>query len=96
MPPQQLNRIARSSAPSTAASLKYRMLMPAAVAVVQAERLRTIMRRRLAALFEDVDVIAWPTVPAPAPPLEAPVVEPPFRAKRPPTRPTSGAAPWRT
>jgi len=34
-----------------------------------------LMRRRLAALFADVDVIAWPTIPAPAPPLEAPVVE---------------------
>ena len=33
------------------------------------------MRRRLAALFEDVDVLAWPTVPAVAPPLEAPLVE---------------------
>ena len=33
------------------------------------------MRRRLAALFEEVDVLAWPTVPAVAPPLEAPLVE---------------------
>ena len=33
------------------------------------------MRRRLAALFEDVDVIAWPTIPAVAPPLQAPLVE---------------------
>ena len=54
--------------------MKYRMLLPAAVAV-QAERIRTLMRRRLAALFEDVDAIAWPTIPAVAPPLEAPLVE---------------------
>ena len=33
------------------------------------------MRRRLAAIFEEVDVIAWPTLPAVAPPLEAPLVE---------------------
>jgi aspartyl-tRNA(Asn)/glutamyl-tRNA(Gln) amidotransferase subunit A len=50
------------------------MLLPAA-AIGQAERVRTLMRRRLAALFEDVDVIAWPTIPAVAPPLEAPLVE---------------------
>ena len=33
------------------------------------------MRRRLAPLFDDVDVLAWPTVPAVAPPLEMPLVE---------------------
>jgi Asp-tRNA(Asn)/Glu-tRNA(Gln) amidotransferase A subunit family amidase len=33
------------------------------------------MRRRLAAAFEEVDLIAWPTVPAVAPPLQAPLVE---------------------
>jgi Asp-tRNA(Asn)/Glu-tRNA(Gln) amidotransferase A subunit family amidase len=43
--------------------------------MVQAGRLRTLMRRRLAALFDDVDVIAWPTIPAVAPPLESPMVE---------------------
>jgi len=50
------------------------MLLPAA-ATVKANAVRTMMRRRLAALFADVDVLAWPTVPAPAPPLEAPLVE---------------------
>jgi Asp-tRNA(Asn)/Glu-tRNA(Gln) amidotransferase A subunit family amidase len=50
------------------------MLIPA-VAVSQAHLVRTLARRRLAALLEDVDVLAWPTVPAPAPPLEAPIVE---------------------
>jgi aspartyl-tRNA(Asn)/glutamyl-tRNA(Gln) amidotransferase subunit A len=54
--------------------LKYRMLLPAAAAV-KAEAVRTLMRRRLAALFDEVDAIAWPTVPAVAPPLEAPLVE---------------------
>jgi Asp-tRNA(Asn)/Glu-tRNA(Gln) amidotransferase A subunit family amidase len=33
------------------------------------------MRRRLAELFADVDLIAWPTVPAVAPPLQAPLIE---------------------
>jgi len=54
--------------------LKYRMLLPAA-ASVKAQAVRTLMRRRLAALFDQVDAIAWPTVPAVAPPLEAPLVE---------------------
>jgi Asp-tRNA(Asn)/Glu-tRNA(Gln) amidotransferase A subunit family amidase len=53
---------------------KYRMLLPAA-ASVQAYRVRTLMRHRVAAAFEEVDAIAWPTVPAVAPPLEAPLVE---------------------
>jgi Asp-tRNA(Asn)/Glu-tRNA(Gln) amidotransferase A subunit family amidase len=54
--------------------LKYRMLLPAA-ASVKAQRVRTLMRHRVAAAFADVDVIAWPTVPAVAPPLQAPLVE---------------------
>jgi aspartyl-tRNA(Asn)/glutamyl-tRNA(Gln) amidotransferase subunit A len=72
--PERLNRMDPGLSPIARGTLKYRMLLPA-VATVQANRVRTLMRRRLAALFEQVDVIAWPTVPAPAPPLEAPVVE---------------------
>jgi aspartyl-tRNA(Asn)/glutamyl-tRNA(Gln) amidotransferase subunit A len=34
-----------------------------------------LLRRSLARSFEEVDLIAWPTVPAVAPPLEEPVVE---------------------
>jgi Asp-tRNA(Asn)/Glu-tRNA(Gln) amidotransferase A subunit family amidase len=54
--------------------LKYRMLLSAA-AVARAHRVRTMARRALARVFEEVDVIAWPTVPAPAPPLDNPTVE---------------------
>jgi Asp-tRNA(Asn)/Glu-tRNA(Gln) amidotransferase A subunit family amidase len=54
--------------------VKYRALAPA-VAVVQSKRIRTLARRRLAALFGEVDAIAWPTLPTVAPPLEAPLVE---------------------
>jgi aspartyl-tRNA(Asn)/glutamyl-tRNA(Gln) amidotransferase subunit A len=53
---------------------KYRMLVPVSI-VARAEQIRTLTRRALAAAFANVDVIAWPTVPAVAPPLEAPVVE---------------------
>ncbi|HKI67469.1 MAG TPA: amidase [Solirubrobacterales bacterium] len=72
--PEKLNRLSPELSPIARGTLKYRMLLPAA-ATAQAQRVRTLMRRRLAALFADVDVIAWPTIPAPAPPLEAPLVE---------------------
>ncbi len=71
--PQRLNDIHPELGPINRGFVKYRMLMPAA-AIVQAKRMRTLTRHRLAALFEEVDVIAWPTVPAVAPPLEAPLV----------------------
>ena len=72
--PERLNRLSPEISPLGRGTLKYRMMLPAA-ATVQASRVRTLLRRRLAALFEQVDVIAWPTVPAPAPPLDSPVVE---------------------
>jgi aspartyl-tRNA(Asn)/glutamyl-tRNA(Gln) amidotransferase subunit A len=72
--PQQLNELNPELTPIHRGFAKYRMLLPAAVAAKSA-RVRTAMRRRLAALFEEVDVLAWPTVPAVAPPLEAPLVE---------------------
>jgi Asp-tRNA(Asn)/Glu-tRNA(Gln) amidotransferase A subunit family amidase len=58
------------------ALLRYRMLIPA-VAISKALRVRTVVRRSLAELFEHVDLLAWPTVAAPAPPLDNPTVEVP-------------------
>jgi len=72
--PERLNHLHPEIGPINRGFLKYRMLLPAA-ATVQSGRIRTLMRRRLAALFGEVDAIAWPTVPAVAPPLEAPLVE---------------------
>jgi aspartyl-tRNA(Asn)/glutamyl-tRNA(Gln) amidotransferase subunit A len=72
--PAKLNDIDPGLSAINKGFVKYRMLMPAA-AIVQAKRMRALMRRRLAAIFEGVDVIAWPTLPAVAPPLEAPLVE---------------------
>ena len=72
--PERLNDLSPELSPIARGSLKYQMLLPTA-ATVQSGRIRTLMRRRLAALFETVDVLAWPTVPAPAPPLAAPMVE---------------------
>jgi Asp-tRNA(Asn)/Glu-tRNA(Gln) amidotransferase A subunit family amidase len=72
--PERLNRLHPDITPVNRGFAKYRMLLPA-VAAVKSERVRTAMRRRLASLFDEIDVLAWPTVPAVAPPLEAPLVE---------------------
>jgi Asp-tRNA(Asn)/Glu-tRNA(Gln) amidotransferase A subunit family amidase len=58
------------------ALLRYRLLVPA-IAVSKALRVRTVVRRSLAEAFERVDVLAWPTVAATAPPLDDPTVEVP-------------------
>jgi aspartyl-tRNA(Asn)/glutamyl-tRNA(Gln) amidotransferase subunit A len=72
--PELLNGLDPAVSPINRGFVKYRMLLPAA-AIAQAQRIRTLMRRRLAALFEEVDAIAWPTIPAAAPPLDSPLVE---------------------
>jgi Asp-tRNA(Asn)/Glu-tRNA(Gln) amidotransferase A subunit family amidase len=72
--PERLNNLDPGISPLNRGFLKYRMLLPAA-AMRKAQRVRALMRRRLAEAFEGVDVIAWPTVPAAAPPLDAPLVE---------------------
>lgn len=70
----RLNHLDPELSPIGRGLLKYRILLPAA-ATVKAAQVRAIARRRLAEVFAEVDVIAWPTVPAVAPPLEAPLVE---------------------
>jgi aspartyl-tRNA(Asn)/glutamyl-tRNA(Gln) amidotransferase subunit A len=72
--PGRLAKLDPELSPIARGFVKYRMLLPAA-ASVKAQRVRTLMRHRLLAAFAEVDVIAWPTVPAVAPPLEAPLVE---------------------
>lgn len=72
--PDRLNHLDPELSPLGRGLLKYRMLLPAA-ASIKAQQVRALMRQRVAAVFERVDVIAWPTVPAVAPPLEAPLVE---------------------
>jgi aspartyl-tRNA(Asn)/glutamyl-tRNA(Gln) amidotransferase subunit A len=72
--PERLNSLDPELSPLGRGLLKYRMLLPAAAAV-KAGQVRTLMRDRVAAAFEQVDLIAWPTVPAVAPPLQAPLVE---------------------
>jgi Asp-tRNA(Asn)/Glu-tRNA(Gln) amidotransferase A subunit family amidase len=72
--PERLNNLDPELSPIGRGLLKYRVLLPA-VATIKAQQLRTLARHTLAKVFEEVDVIAWPTVPAVAPPLEAPLVE---------------------
>ena len=57
--------------PIARAVTKYQMLLPARH-LVQADRIRALLRRELARAFEECDVLVWPTVPAPAPPIEDP------------------------
>jgi aspartyl-tRNA(Asn)/glutamyl-tRNA(Gln) amidotransferase subunit A len=72
--PEKLAALGEETSLVARALLKYRLVIPGAV-IARAHRARTWARRSLARAFEDVDVIAWPTVPAPAPPLDNPTVE---------------------
>lgn len=72
--PSRLRSLDPGLSPIARGLLKYRLALPAA-ATVKAHQVRTLMRRRLAVIHAGVDLIAWPTVPAVAPPLEAPLVE---------------------
>jgi aspartyl-tRNA(Asn)/glutamyl-tRNA(Gln) amidotransferase subunit A len=62
------------------ALVKYEQLLPARH-LVQADRVRALLRRELQRAFERVDVLAWPTVSAPAPPIENPTVQLPSGPK---------------
>lgn len=72
--PARLNDLDPELSPLGRGLLKFRMLLPAA-ASVKAAQVRALFRQRVAALFEQVDLLAWPTVPAVAPPLASPLVE---------------------
>jgi Asp-tRNA(Asn)/Glu-tRNA(Gln) amidotransferase A subunit family amidase len=60
--------------PLARAVTKYQMLLPARH-LVQADRVRALLRRELARAFETCDVLIWPTTPAPAPSIEDPSYE---------------------
>jgi Asp-tRNA(Asn)/Glu-tRNA(Gln) amidotransferase A subunit family amidase len=60
--------------PVTRALLQYSALHPAR-RLVRADRVRARLRRDLADAFATCDLLAWPTNPAPAPPVEAPVLQ---------------------
>ena len=60
--------------PVLRALTKFELLMTPVI-VHQGERVRSLLRREVAAAFGQCDVLAWPTIPAPAPPIENPTVE---------------------
>ncbi len=72
--PERVAEVTAHLSPVGRALSKYNLLLPAA-ALVRADRARAQLRRSLARAFERVDVLAWPTVPAPPPPIEDPAVE---------------------
>ena len=54
--------------------LKLRALLPLSL-TARAFRVRAKVRRDLAELFGDIDLLAWPTVPAVAPSLVEPMID---------------------
>ena len=60
--------------PVLRALTKFELVMTPVI-VYQAARIRALLRRETAKAFERCDILAWPTVPAPAPPIENPTVE---------------------
>jgi aspartyl-tRNA(Asn)/glutamyl-tRNA(Gln) amidotransferase subunit A len=60
--------------PLIRALIKYEMLLPAH-ALTRADRVRSLLRRSVADAFRRCDVLAWPTVPAPAPPIDDPTIQ---------------------
>jgi Asp-tRNA(Asn)/Glu-tRNA(Gln) amidotransferase A subunit family amidase len=71
--PEAAIEIAPHLSPLISALTKGQLLMPA-VALVKADRVRAQLRRSFAQAFEQVDVLAWPSIPAPSPPIENPTV----------------------
>ena len=69
-PPQE---VLDGLAPMTRAIVLNNLLVPPA-AIGRADRVRAAVRHALKRTFHEVDVLAWPTVPAPAPPIDAPFV----------------------
>jgi aspartyl-tRNA(Asn)/glutamyl-tRNA(Gln) amidotransferase subunit A len=72
--PERIEALGEGVSIIARALLRYRMLIPA-VAIAKAQQARTLVRRSVADLFERVDVLAWPTVAAPAPRLDDTSVE---------------------
>ena len=77
--PGNLNSLPEELSVINRGVLKLRGLIPGSLAA-RAFVARAQARRNLAELFERIDVLAWPTVPAVAPPLTDPMIELPSGA----------------
>jgi Asp-tRNA(Asn)/Glu-tRNA(Gln) amidotransferase A subunit family amidase len=69
VPPQVAREHEQDLSPIGRALSKYRTLIPAE-ALVRADAVRALLRRSLADACREADVLVWPTVAAPAPPIE--------------------------
>jgi Asp-tRNA(Asn)/Glu-tRNA(Gln) amidotransferase A subunit family amidase len=72
--PEAVAEVMPHLSPVGRALSKYNLLLPAA-ALVRADRVRGQLRRSVGRAFEDVDLLAWPTVPAPPPLIAEPQVD---------------------
>lgn len=72
--PANLNALSPELGVINRGILKLRAILPAPL-TARAFLVRAKIRRGLADLFERIDVLAWPTVPAVAPPLTEPLIE---------------------
>jgi Asp-tRNA(Asn)/Glu-tRNA(Gln) amidotransferase A subunit family amidase len=72
--PANLNSLSSELSAINRGLLKLRAILPSSLPA-RARLVRAQARRQLAALFDEVDVLAWPTTPAVAPPLADPTVE---------------------
>jgi len=72
--PENLNALPEELSVINRGVLKLRGLIPGSL-TARSFLARAQARRNLAALFSEVDLIAWPTVPAVAPPLTDPTIE---------------------
>jgi aspartyl-tRNA(Asn)/glutamyl-tRNA(Gln) amidotransferase subunit A len=72
--PENLNALPPELGVINRGVLKLRALLPLSL-TSRAFRVRAQARRNLAELFERIDVLAWPTVPAAAPSLAEPLIE---------------------
>lgn len=77
--PANLNSLPEELSVINRGVLKLRGLIPGSL-TARAFLARAQARRNLAELFERIDVLAWPTVPAVAPPLTDPMIELPSGA----------------
>jgi Asp-tRNA(Asn)/Glu-tRNA(Gln) amidotransferase A subunit family amidase len=71
--PEAAAQVVPHLSPLVRALTKFQLLMPGP-AVIKAERVRAQLRRSVVDAFEHVDVLAWPSLPAPAPLVDNPTV----------------------
>jgi Asp-tRNA(Asn)/Glu-tRNA(Gln) amidotransferase A subunit family amidase len=72
--PENLNAISPELGVINRGVLKLRAILPLSL-TARAFRVRAKVRRDLADLFDDIDLLAWPTVPAVAPSLVEPMID---------------------